>query len=88
MVDVDLDATAKQILLATLASPKTAAELSRILGIPGVAVVDYLDLLERFGLVRVVLSHFGRNGRVVRYYEADLPIDMSDLGPEESPAKG
>ncbi len=83
MVEVDLDATAKDILLATLASPKTPAELSRIFGLSGSVVVDYLELLERFGLVRVVLSYFGRDGRIIRYYEADLPIDTSDLEVEE-----
>ncbi len=85
MAEVDLDATAKEILLATLASPKTSAELSRILGLSGSVVVDYLELLERLGLVRVVLSYFGQHGRVVRYYEADLPIDMTDLKAEERP---
>jgi len=83
MVEVDLDATAKDILLATLASPKTSIELSRILGLSGSVVVDYLELLERLGLVHVVLSYFGQNGRVVRYYEADLPVDETDLKPEE-----
>lgn len=83
MVEVDLDATAKDILLATLASPKTSIELSRILGLSGSVVVDYLELLERLGLVHVVLSYFGQNGRVVRYYEADLPVDKSDLESEE-----
>lgn len=83
MVDVDLDTTAKQILLATFASPKTPVELSRILGISGAVVVDYLELLERFGLVHVILSYLGRDGRIVRYYEADLPIDTSDLEVEE-----
>jgi len=83
MVDVDLDVTAKQILLATFASPKTPAELSRILGISGAIIVDYLELLERFGLAHVVLSYFGRDGRIVRYYEGVLPIDTSDLEVEE-----
>ena len=81
MPEVDLDETAKGILMATLASPKTPGELSRIFGLSGSIVVDYLELLEHLGLVRVVLSYFGRDGRIVRYYEADLPIDTSDLAP-------
>jgi len=83
MVEVDLDETAKGILMATLASPKTAGELTRIFGLPGAVVVDYLELLEHLGLVRVVLSFFGRAGRIIRYYEADLPIDTSDLVRQE-----
>jgi len=86
MVEVDLDETAKGILMATLASPKTAGELTRIFGLGGAIVVDYLELLEHLGLVRVVLSYFGRDGRIVRYYEADLPIDTSDLAKEERAA--
>ncbi len=86
MVEVDLDETAKGILMATLASPKTAGELTRIFGLPGAVVVDYLELLEHLGLVRVVLSYFGRGGRIVRYYEADLPIDTSDLARKEPAA--
>ncbi len=79
MVQAELDETAKGILMATLASPKTAGELSRILGLSGAVVVDYLELLEHLGLLRVVLTYFGRDGRIVRYYEADLPVDTSDL---------
>jgi len=86
MVEVDLDETAKGILMATLASPKTAGELTRIFGLPGAVVIDYLELLEHLGLVRVVLSYFGRGGRIIRYYEADLPIDTSDLARKESVA--
>src|SRR2546422_951293 len=83
MVEVDLDETAKGILMATLASPKTAGELTRIFGLGGAVVIDYLELLEHLGLVRVVLSYFGRDWRIIRYYEADLPIDTSDLGRKE-----
>ena len=79
MVQADLDEIAKGILMATLASPKTAGELSRIFGLPGAVVVDYLELLEHLGLLKVVLSYFGRDGRIIRYYEADLPIDTADL---------
>ncbi len=86
MAEVDLDETAKGILMATLASPKTAGELTRIFGLPGAVVVDYLELLEHLGIVRVVLSYFGRGGRIVRYYEADLPIDTSDLARKEPAA--
>jgi DNA-binding transcriptional ArsR family regulator len=86
MIEVDLDETAKGILMATLASPKTAGELTRIFGLPGAVVVDYLELLEHLGLVRVVLSYFGRDGRIIRYYEADLPIDTSDLARKEPAA--
>jgi hypothetical protein len=86
MVEVDLDETAKGILMATLASPKTAGELTRIFGLPGAVVIDYLELLEHLGLVRVVLSYFGRDGRIIRYYEADLPIDTSDLARKEPAA--
>jgi hypothetical protein len=86
MIEVDLDETAKGILMATLASPKTAGELTRIFGLPGAVVIDYLELLEHLGLVRVVLSYFGRDGRIIRYYEADLPIDTSDLARKEPAA--
>ena len=84
MATVDLDETAKGILKATLASPKTAGELTRIFGLPGAVVEDYLGLLEQLGLLRVVLSYFGRDGRMVRYYQADLPIDMSDVASSEA----
>jgi len=81
---VDLDETAKGILMATLASPKTAGELTRIFGLPGAVVVDYLALLEELGLLRVVLSYFGRDGRMVRYYQAELPIDTSEIAQGEA----
>lgn len=86
MLRVDLDDTAREILLTTLASPKTAGELARILDLPGAVIMDYLEILERLGLVRVVLSYWGREGRIVRYYEAELPVDISELPPEEAPA--
>lgn len=79
MVAADLDETSKAILLATLSSPKTLAELGRILDVPTGLVWDYAELLERLGLLRVVLSYVSRDGRPVRYYAAELPIDTSDL---------
>jgi len=83
MIRVDLDDTGREILLTTLASPKTATELARILDLPVAIVMEYLDVLERTGMVRVVLSYWGREGRIHRYYEADLPVDTSDMEREE-----
>jgi len=86
MIRADLDDTARDILLTTLASPKTSGELARILNLPGAMIMDYLELLERAGLVHVVLWYWASEGRVVRYYEASLPVDISDLVREEPAA--
>jgi len=86
MIRADLDDTAREILLTTLASPKTSGELARILNLSGAMVMDYLELLERAGLVRVVLSYWASEGRIVRYYEAELPVDVSELVREERAA--
>lgn len=81
MVDVELDAESKGILRATLASPKSLAELSRIFGIRLALCWERVSRLESLGLLRCVFSFVARDGRTVRYYEAELPVETMDALP-------
>ena len=75
---VQLDAAAKRILVALLASPKTPGEVSRIYGIPVSTVWQRVHRLQELGLVREVLTFVDSAGEIRRYYEAMLPIDTAE----------
>lgn len=75
---VQLDAAAKRILVALLASPKTPGEVSRIYGIPVATVWQRIQRLQELGLVREVLTFVDSAGEIRRYYEATLPIDTAE----------
>ncbi len=77
-MQVRLDPTTKQILVALLASPKTPSEVSRIYGIPVATVWQRLRRLQELGLVREVLTFVDSAGEIRRYFEANLPVDTSD----------
>lgn len=75
MVALELDAESKGILRATLASPKSVAQLSRIFDIPFATCWERVARLEGLGLLRCVFTFMTRDGRSVRYYEAELPVE-------------
>ncbi len=75
---VQLDAASKRILVAMLASPKTPFEVSRIYGIPVSVVWQRVARLQDLGLVREVFSFVDASGSLRRYFEAVLPVDVSD----------
>ncbi len=79
MVDLELDAESKGILRATLASPKSVAQLTRIFGLPFSQCWETVSRLESLGLLRCVFTYVSRDGRTVRYYEAQLPVDAMDV---------
>ncbi len=75
---VQLDPASKRILFAMLASPKTPAEVSRIYGIPIALVWQKVERLEDLGLLREVFSYVDASGSLQRYFEALIPIDVSE----------
>lgn len=75
---VRLDPASRHILVALLASPKTPAEVSRIYGIPVATVWERVTRLQELGLVRQILTFVDSAGQLRRYFEAILPIDVSE----------
>ncbi len=75
---VQLDPASKRILFAMLASPKTPSEVSRIYGIPVSVVWQKVARLQDLGLVREVFAYLDASGTLRRYFEAVLPVDVSD----------
>jgi hypothetical protein len=79
---LQLDAASKRILFAMLASPKTPVEVSRIYGIPVALVWQRVARLQDLGLVREVFSFVDASGSLRRYFEATLPVDVSEAEEE------
>ncbi len=75
---VQLDPASKRILFAMLASPKTPTEVSRIYGIPVAVVWQKVARLQDLGLLREVFSYVDAGGTLRRYFEAVLPVDVSE----------
>lgn len=75
---VQLDPASKRILFAMLASPKTPSEVSRIYGIPVAVVWQKIARLQDLGLVREVFAYVDAGGTLRRYFEAILPVDVSE----------
>ncbi len=75
---VQLDPASKRILFAMLASPKTPAEVSRIYGIPVSLVWQKVARLRELGLLREVFAYVDGDGTLRRYFEALLPVDVSE----------
>lgn len=75
---VQLDPASKRIVFAMLASPKTPAEVSRIYGIPVAVVWQKVARLQDLGLVREVFAFVDGTGTLRRYFEAVLPVDVSE----------
>ena len=79
MADLDLDPKSKEILRATLASPKSVPQLTRIFGLTFSECWEKVSKLESLGLLRCVFTYVSRDGRTVRYYEAELPVEPMDV---------
>ncbi len=77
-MQIQLDSASKRILIAMLASPKTPQEVSRIYGIPVSTVWQKVNRLEDLGLLREVLAFVDASGTLRRYFEAVLPVDVSE----------
>ena len=77
-MQVRLDPASKRILVALLASPKTAVEVSRIYGIPVATVRERIRRLQELGFVHMVLTFVDSTGQMRQYYEAMLPLDSSE----------
>ncbi len=75
---VQLDPASKRILVAMLASPKTPVEVSRIYGIPVTVVWQKVARLRELGLLREVFAYVDADGTLRRYFEALLPVDVSE----------
>lgn len=75
---VQLDPASKRILVAMLASPKTPNEVGRIYGIPVAVVWQKVNRLQELGLIREVFSYVDAAGSLRRYFEAVLPVDVSE----------
>ncbi|HYM39869.1 MAG TPA: winged helix-turn-helix domain-containing protein [Thermoplasmata archaeon] len=75
---VHLDPASKRILFAMLASPKTPSEVSRIYGIPVAVVWQKVARLRDLGLLREVFAFIDGRGTLHRYFEAVLPVDVSE----------
>src|SRR5207302_9909989 len=74
-MQVRLDPASKRILVALLASPKTAVEVSRIYGIPVATVRERIRRLQELGFGHVVLMFVVSTGHMRLYYDAMLTID-------------
>ncbi len=75
---VQLDPASKRILVAMLASPKTPVEVSRIYGSPVTVVWQKVARLRELGLLREVFAYVDADGTLRRYFEALLPVDVSE----------
>ena len=75
---VQLDPASKRILFAMLACPKTPVEVSRIYGIPVAVVWQKIARLQDLGLLREIFAFVDASGTLRRYFEAVLPVDVSE----------